>query len=146
MITVVAIKPVGDKQLKRSYIETVSIGFEVEYLELEHLFDLPADKPIIIFHPRQKNDNPSWLPPERVEDFIDFDFPDNAYYVFNSDYGNIIDEIEKKCRHLIENSRWVKIPTKSEDFQSIHGHQAAAIVLWELYKKHGKATLKDNTW
>ncbi len=133
MITVVAILPT--KADGYSYIGTVSEGFEAKYLEIENISDLPTDKTPIFFHPRSHDQNPDWLPPERVEDFQDFDFPDNVYLVFSSDYSySITKELSDKAQYLIKTSRWVKIPTK-KDFKSLHGHQAAAIVLWEYYKR-----------
>jgi len=147
MPVIVAINPTKDPDTGHSYLKTISEGFEADYLELTDLYDLPDDKPVIIFHPRQMSDNPQWLPPDKVEDFAKFDFPEDAYYIFNKDYSaSIVNEIESKAPQLIKKARWVKIPTKSDKFSSIHGHQAATIVLWERYKRLGKATLDGNTW
>jgi len=133
LLTVVAILPT--KQDGYSYIETVAKGFGAEYLEINDIGDLPVDKPIIFFHPRTHDQNPDWLPPERVEDFQKFDYPDNVYLVFSSDFKySITKEIDDKAQYLKEKSRWIKIPTK-KDFKSLHGHQAAAIVVWEYFKK-----------
>ena len=132
MTTVVALGPT--KVGSYSYLETVATGFEMDYLEVEDVVEIPVDKPLIIFHPRTHDQNPEWLPPERVEDFQDFDYPD-AYLFFAPDYSySITEEIDTKAQHLKEKSRWVKIPTK-KDFKSLHGHQAAAIVCWEYFKR-----------
>jgi len=133
MVVVVAILPtkVGDY----SYIETVAKGFGAEYLEINDIGDLPTDKIMVFFHPRTHDQNPDWLPPERVEDFQDFDFPEDAYYIFSSDFTySITKEISDKAQYIIEPSRWVKIPTEKE-YKSLHGHQAAAIVMWEYYRR-----------
>jgi len=133
LLTVVAILPT--KADGYSYIETVAKGFGAEYLEITDIGDLPVDKPVIFFHPRTHDMNPDWLPPERVEDFQDFDYPDNVYLVFSSDFKySITKEIDDKAQYLKDKSRWIKIPTE-KDFKSLHGHQAAAIVVWEYFKK-----------
>ncbi len=140
LITVVGILPT--KVDDYSYIETVAKGFGAEYLEIDDIGDLPIDKPVIFFHPRTHDMNPDWLPPERVEDFQDFDYPDNVYLVFSSDFKySITQEISDKAQYLKEKSRWIKIPTE-KDFKSLHGHQAAAIVVWEYFKK----TKPDIKW
>lgn len=133
MITIIAILPT--KQDGYSYIETVSKGFGVEYLEITDIGDLPVDKPVIFFHPRTHDQNPDWLPPERIEDFQKFDYPDNVYLVFSSDFKySITKEISEKAQYLKDKSRWIKIPTE-KNFKSLHGHQAAAIVVWEYFKR-----------
>jgi len=133
VVTVAAIRP--DKNPKDiPYIKTAAEGFEVDYVEITNMGNLQDYGEVIIFHPRTVDNNPDWLPPEKVEDFRKFDFPDKAVYVFPADYGNIIADIEENASYLKKTARWVKIPTK-EDFKSIHGHQAAAIVLWEYYKR-----------
>jgi len=140
MITIVAILPT--KIGEYSYIETIAIGFEVDYLEIDDIGDLPVDRPIVFFHPRTHDMNPDWLPPERVEDFQDFDFPQDVYLVFSSDFKySITKEISDKAQYLKKDSRWVKIPTK-KDFKSLHGHQAAAIVMWEYYKRKENIDIK----
>lgn len=140
MVTIVAILPT--KVGEYSYIETVSKGFEVDYIEIDDIGDLPVDKPIIFFHPRTHDQNPDWLMAKKVEDFQDFDFPQDAYLVFSSDFRySITKEISDKAQYLIKDSRWVKIPTK-KDFKSLHGHQAAAIVMWEYYKRKSNIDIK----
>ncbi len=140
LLTVVAILPT--KVNEYSYIETVAKGFGAEYLEIDDIGDLPIDKPVIFFHPRTHDMNPDWLPPERVEDFQDFDYPDNVYLVFSSDFKySITQEISDKAQYLKDKSRWIKIPT-IKDFKSLHGHQAAAIVVWEYFKR----TKPDIKW
>jgi len=133
LVTIAAINPDKNPQ-KKTYIATAAEGFEVDYIELTTIGNLPELGEVIIFHPRTEDNNPDWLPKERVEDFRKFDFPEDAVYVFAADYGNIIKDIEDNASYLKKTARWVKIPTK-EDFKSIHGHQAAAIVLWEYYKR-----------
>ncbi len=133
MVTVVAIQPT--KTGGYSYIGTVATGFEAEYLEIEDIAELPIDKPSIFFHPRTHDQNPEWLPPEKVENFLEFDFPEDVYLVFAPDFAySITEEITNKAKYLVEKSRWIKIPTKKE-FKSLHGHEAAAIVMWEYYKR-----------
>jgi len=70
MLTVVAVKPTDD------YFEIITNGFEVELKKVGNMgqIDFDLDRPIIIFHPRTHDDNAEWLPPERIEDFMDFDF------------------------------------------------------------------------
>ena len=140
MITAVGIKPTKVKQ--GTYIKTITEGFEVGYLEVDTLLDIPTDRPIIFFHPRSHDMNPTWLPPDRIEDFQDFDYPQDAYLVFGSDFDfSITQEIERDAPYLMADSRWIKIPTKKE-FKSLHGHVAAGIVLWEYYKR----TKPDLKW
>ena len=131
---------VGNK-CSNSFIKTITEGFEVGYLEIEHMGQLPVDdKEVIFFHPRVKDMNPQWLTEDRVENFTKFEFPDNAYYVFAADYGDIIDDIGFNAPNLAENSRWVKIPTK-KNFKSLNGHIAAGIVFWEYFKRKGELSL-----
>ncbi len=133
MVTLIALGPT--KQQGYSYTETVAKGFEMDYMEIDDVVEIPVDKPIIFFHPRTHDQNPDWLPPERVEDFQDFDFPEDVYLFFGPDYSySITGEIRDKAPYLKEKSRWIKIPT-NKDFKSLHGHQAAAIVCWEYYKR-----------
>ncbi len=139
MLTVVSVKPTDD------YFDIITNGFEVEHKPVGNLgqIDFDFDRPIIIFHPRTHDDNAEWLPPERVEDFLDFDFPKDCYLVFGGDYNyKIIEEIEEYNPKVIEYSRWVKIPTEKSSFKSLHAHQTAAIVLWEYYKRTDKANIK----
>ena len=118
-----------------SYIRTIANGFEMDYKEIDDVVEIPVDKPVIFFHPRTHDMNPDWLPPERVEDFQKFDYPKDVYLFFGPDFQySITTEIATKAPYLKEKSRWVKIPTK-KDFKSLHGHQAAAIVCWEYYKR-----------
>jgi len=133
MTTIVALGPT--KQQEYSYLETIAKGFEMDYLEINDVVEIPVDKPVIFFHPRTHDQNPDWLPPERVEDFQDFDYPKDVYLFFGPDFQySITEQIETKAQYLKEKSRWVKIPTK-KDFKSLHGHQAAAIVCWEYFKR-----------
>jgi len=139
LVTIVAVNPTKIGNV--SYIETVTKGFETDYLEIEDISELPIDKPIIIFHPRTHDNNPEWLPPKRVENFMDFDFPEDAYYVIAGDFGtDIAGDIDYKAGYLKDKTRWVKIPTK-KDFKSLHGHQAVAIILWERWKRKGDTSL-----
>jgi len=137
MTTVVALGPT--KQGEYSYIETVAKGFEMDYLEIDDVTEIPIDKPIIFFHPRTHDMNPKWLPPERIEDFQDFDYPEDVYLFFAPDFTySITEEISNKAQYINDDknikTRWIKIPTK-KDFKSLHGHQTAAIVCWEYYKR-----------
>jgi len=139
MLTVVSVKPTDD------YFDIITNGFEVENKKVGNLgqLDFDLDRPIIIFHPRTHDDNAEWLPPDRIEDFMDFDFPKDCYLVFGADYNyKIIEEIEEYQPDLIEYSRWVKIPTEKSSFKSLHAHQTAAIVLWEYYKRTDKANIE----
>jgi len=143
MTTVVALGPT--KSGEYSYLQTVAEGFEMDYIEVEDVVEIPVDKPIIFFHPRTHDQNPDWLPPERVEDFQDFDFPDDVYLFFGPDFQySITQEISTKAQYLKEKSRWVKIPTK-KDFKSLHGHQAAAIVCWGYFKRKNPDIKWDGT-
>lgn len=127
-----------DKDLS---IKTLAEGFNFKYLKVENTGQLPNDdKQIIFFHPRVKDMNPPWLTEERVENFKDFDFPNNAYYIFNDDYGDITSDVEFNAPDLAKNSRWVKIPTK-KDFKSLNTDIAAGIILWEHFKRNGDMTL-----
>lgn len=137
MVTVIAIDPKENEKFFKSTTE----GFEADLMMVDNLGQMPIDdKDIIIFHPRTKDMNPPWLTEEKVEDFNKFDFPEDAYYIFGSDYGNIINDIEISAPSFKDRARWVKIPTK-KDFKSLRGHVACGIVLWERYKRLGKATL-----
>ena len=137
MITVVAINPEENEK----FFKTTTEGFEVELMIVDDLGQMPIDnKDIIIFHPRTKDMNPIWLTEEKVEDFNNFDFPENSYYIFGAEYGNIINDIEVNAPSFMDRARWIKIPTK-KDFKSLQAHVACGIVLWERYKKLGKATL-----
>ena len=142
MVTIVAIRPIKSEK-GQSYIETLTQAFESDYMELEDMNGLPEDdKQVVIFHPRKYDDNPDWLTPEKVENFNDFDFPEVAYYVFNSDYdSDIIQDISDNFPPLKDKARWVRIPTVKWErggFTSIHAQTACAIVLWERWKKLGK--------
>jgi len=80
------------KQGEYSYLETVAKGFEMEYREIDDVTEIPNDKPVIFFHPRTHDQNPDWLPPERVEDFQDYDFPEDVYIFFGPDFSFSITE------------------------------------------------------
>jgi len=137
MVTLVFVS-VKDKDEE---LKILAKGFEFKYLKVENTGQLPSDgKQVIFFHPRVKDMNPPWLPEDRVENFKDFDFPSDAYYIFADDYGDITSDVEFNAPNLTINSRWVKIPTKKE-FKSLHTHIAAGIVLWEYFKRKGDLTL-----
>jgi len=139
MLTIVAVRPDDD------YFKIITDGFEVELKTPGNLgqIDFDEDKPVIIFHPRTHDANPDWLPPEKVEDFLDFDFPKDAYLVFGKDWNyKIVDEIESFHPELKTRARWVKIPTEKSYFKSLHASQTAAIVLWEYYKRTNKANIE----
>lgn len=137
MVIIVAIDP----QENEKFFKSTAEGFEAELMLVDHLGQMPIDdKEIIIFHPRTKDMNPMWLKEEKVEDFTKFDFPEDAYYIFGADFGNITNDIEFNAPSYMDKARWVKIPTK-KDFKSIQAHVALGIVLWERYKRLGKATL-----
>lgn len=137
MVTVVAIDP---KETEK-FFKTTAEGFEANLMLVDNLGQMPIDnKDIIIFHPRTRDMNPPWLTEKKIEDFNDFNFPEDAYYIFGSDFGNIINDIEINAPAFMEKARWVKIPTK-KDFKSLQGHVALGIVLWERYKRLGKASL-----
>ena len=109
MVTVVAIDPKENEK----FFKTTTEGFEAELMIVDNLGQMPIDdKEIIIFHPRTKDMNPHWLTEEKVEDFNKFDFPEDAYYIFGADFGNIINDIEINAPSFMEKARWVKIPTK----------------------------------
>jgi len=139
MLTVVSVKPTDD------YFDIITNGFEVELIKVGNMgqIDFDFDRPIFIFHPRTHDGNPEWLPPERIEDFMDFEFPKDCYLIFGADYNyEIVEEIEDFNPKLIEYSRWFKIPTKKSSFKSLHAHQTATIVLWEYYKRTNKANIE----
>jgi len=137
MVTLVFVSTKNEDEELRILAE----GFNFDYLKVENTGQLPSDgNQMIFFHPRVKDMNPLWLTVERVENFKDFDFPDNAYYIFADDYGDITSDIENNAPNLTKNSRWVKIPTKKE-FKSLHTHIAAGIVLWEYFKRKDSLTL-----
>jgi len=142
MVTVVAVQPTKT-ETGDTYMKVVSQGFEVDYLEVDNLGDIPDDgKLIVIFHPRTDDNNPDWLKNKDVENSTDFDFPEDAYYVFGKDYNyEVIADIESHIPHRRSNMRWVKIPTEKLTFKSLHAHVAAGIILWERYKKLNKNTL-----
>jgi len=135
MITVLDINP--EIQINAITAE----AFDAEYLQIAGIEDIPVDKPIIIFHPRKFDMNPKWLTPEKVENFNDFDFPEDAYYVIAADHNSdIAKDINDKAHYLQDKIRWVRIPTKKwekEGFKSINGCIALGIILWERYKKLG---------
>ena len=136
MITVVAIQPSDD------FFDIITSGFEVELKKIGNLGQIEFDdRPIIVFHPRTHDENPKWLPPEKVENFMDYDFPQDCYLIFGKDYNyKIVEEVEEWQPRMKE-ARWVKIPTEKAYFKSLHASQAAAIVLWEYYKRTDKANL-----
>jgi len=137
MVTLVFVSIKNDDK----YLKTLAEGFNFDYLRVETTGHLPKDdNEMIFFHPRAKDMNPPWLPVERVENFKDFDFPSDAYYIFADDYGDIISDVSFNAPELAQDSRWVKIPTKKE-FKSLHTHIAAGIVLWEYFKRKGDLTL-----
>ncbi len=87
-------------------------------------------KDVIIFHPRDNHNNPSWF--KGVEDFMDFDFPEDKYYVFGDDGGKLLRDIERKPEY--KQCRFIKLPV-GKGFRAIHGHMVAAVVLWERFKR-----------
>jgi hypothetical protein len=138
MLTVVSVKPTDD------YFDIITHGFEVELIKVGNLGQIDFDftRPIFIFHPRTHDDNPDWLSPEKVEDFMDFEYPKDCYLVFGADYNyHIIEEVEE-YQPKLKDARWFKIPTEKSSFKSLHAHQTAAIVLWEYYKRTDKANIE----
>jgi len=137
MPTLVFVSPKNEDEV----IKTLTVGFDFKYLKVDNTGHLPNDgKQMIFFHPRVKDMNPPWLTEERVENFKDFDFPSDAYYIFTDDYGDITSDVEFNAPNLTQNSRWVKIPTR-KDFKSLHTNISAGIVLWEYFKRKGDLTL-----
>jgi len=146
MVIVVAVQPTKT-ETGDTYMQIVSDGFEVDYLSVDNLGEIPDDgKLLVIFHPRTHDQNPDWLPPEDVENLTCFDYPEDAYYVFGKDYNyQIIADIESHIPHRRKNMRWCKIPTEKLKFKSIHAHVAAGIVLWERYIWERYKKLNKNT-
>lgn len=113
---IVGVNPQYHHVKKMSYIEYSALAFNKEYLEVGSFNSIPKDKPIIVFAE------------DGEESLEDFDFPDDAYYVFGEDYG-------KEDMDMSYDVRYVKIPTNRKRFRALFAHQAASIVLWEIFKE-----------
>lgn len=138
MITIVSINVKKQHEGVKSYFDNVIGAWNdrndkttrIKHIENIKDLNVPA-KDVIIFHPRATHGNPEWF--KEVENFMDFDFPEDKYYVFGSDSGNIIEDIDKN-KSEFKTCRFVKVPV-GQGFRSIHAHIVCAIVLWERFKR-----------
>lgn len=117
MITFVGIKP--EKFIKKTgnpgkpLIEFVAAAYDYDFLEVESIDDIPKDKPMIMFSDHGK------------ESIDDFDFPEDAYYVFGPDWDDV----------NIRGYNSVRIPVTNDRFRAMFASQAASIVAWEAFKR-----------
>jgi len=125
LTTVYAIRPEGSDHI----FQQMCAGFKVDYKAINHISEVKGDN-IVVFHPHSV-DNPSWV---KLEDFdsILFKHSKDASYVFGSDEGNIVDDIE--CHNMKDRVRFVSIPCKNG--LSLHATTACAIALYDLYMEN----------
>ncbi len=123
MTTVYAIRPEGSSHI----FQQMCAGFKVDYKEINHISEVEGNN-IIVFHP-QTIDNPNWV---KLEDFNTFKHEKDASYVFGSDEGNIVDDIE--CHNMKNLVRFVYIPCKNG--LNLHATTACAIALYDLYMEN----------
>ncbi len=125
MITVCAVRP---KEIERKYFHQTCSAFRCGYEDIENVSEIKTDREVIIFYP-DKSDCPDWI---KLEDFnsIEFTHPEEAYYVFGEDAGDLAGEIEKDNPKL-KNARFVTIPCK--EGLSMHAVIACAIALYDLF-------------
>ncbi len=145
-ITIVAINAKKIQDDTKTFFDNIHSAWdnkdnqEVKILHIDNIDKLNAPaEDVIIFHPKVK-DNPDWA--KEVENFMDFEFPEDKYYVFGDDGGHILKDIESK-KPKYKECRLVKIPT-GQGFGAIHGHVVAAVVLWERFKRRDNIpSIKD---
>lgn len=125
MTIVYAIRPEDSDYI----FQQMCAGFHVDYKKINHISEVEGNN-IVVFHPKTI-DNPSWV---HLEDFgsKSFKHSKDASYVFGSDEGNIVDDIE--CHNMKDKVRFVYIPCKNG--LSLHATTACAIALYDLYMEN----------